>query len=62
MAKTAADFVRAETAKAQIFTPTDARNNYELTKLIVRNELIATTGEQLPGSSTAPIDGSGQSR
>lgn len=52
-AKNAVDFVRAETAQAKIFTPTDARNSYELLKLLVRTEFNATTGEQLPGSSAA---------
>jgi hypothetical protein len=41
MANNAADFVRSETAKAQIYTPTDARNSYELTKLVVRCDLAA---------------------
>jgi hypothetical protein len=46
-------FVRATTAQSKIYTPPDARNAYELTKLIVRNELIATKGTQLPDVSAA---------
>jgi hypothetical protein len=51
--KDTASFVRTETAAAKIFTPTDARNAYELTKLLVRNELNATVGTQLPDVSAA---------
>lgn len=54
MTNNAADFVRAETAKATIFTPTDARNNYELTKLIVRAELPFVSGPSIPLTSVTP--------
>jgi hypothetical protein len=58
--KEAVDFARAATARAQIFTPTDARNAYELTKLVVRNEFNATEGTLLPGVSAASGESQGQ--
>jgi hypothetical protein len=53
-------FVRATTAQSKIYTPTDARNAYELTKLVVRNEFNATEGTLLPGVSAASGESQGQ--
>lgn len=61
MANNAEDFVRAETAKAQIYTPTDARNNYELTKLVLRAEESPTRTHSTPRMSGVPLaEGAGR--
>jgi hypothetical protein len=60
--KDAASFVRPGIAPTKIHTPTEARNLYELTKLLVRKEFIATEGTLIPGVSAASGESQGQPR